>query len=157
MRPIFYAALCISTVLPAGCPSNGDLLTPEVAGAGTAYVLRSAGGTPIPAVWISNQSVTVTVVADTIRLRSDGRGDRVLLEEYRDVAPGGRGGPARRREAGGFDYVRRGDRIEITLPCPDLGLCVASPHFIGQVTLHGLTFDRALNYRTPLRYDRVGR
>jgi hypothetical protein len=154
MRLILGAALCISTALPAGCTSNGDVFTPEVAGEGATYVLRSTGGTPVPAVWVSNQSVTVTVVADTIRLTSDGRGERVLVEEYNE---GTAGGPIRRREAGDLDYTRGGDRIEITLPCPELGLCVAPPHLVGRVTAAGLIFEQALNYRTPLRYDRVNR
>ncbi len=77
------------------------------------------------------------------------------MEEY-ESAPAA---PRRRREAGSFDYVRQGDRIEISLPCDDqvLALCVAPPHFVGSVTADGLVFDQALSYRTPLRYQRVGR
>jgi hypothetical protein len=148
------AAGCIPVAVMA-CASAGDLLIPDHAlAAGGAYVLRSAGGEPVPAVWISNESVTVTVLADTIRIGTDGRGDRVLVEEYRES---GSGGPVRLRQSGGFTVVRRDARIEITLPCPDLGLCVAPPHLVGQITPGGLVFDEALNYITPLRYDRVGR
>ncbi|MGH7631933.1 MAG: hypothetical protein ACREOF_21570 [Gemmatimonadales bacterium] len=135
---------------------NGEQLRPDpgLTGAGAGYVLRSAGDALVPAVWISNESVTVTVVADTIRLREGGRGDRVLVEKYQEETPMA---PRTRREAGGFDYVRRGDRIEITLPCADMASCVAPPHFVGRITPDGLVFERALNYRTPLRYERVGR
>lgn len=142
-------------LVPLGC-GHGEQLSPDPGAPAVPalYVLRSAGGAAIPAVWISNESVTVTVVADTIRLRADGRGDRVLVEEYREATPFA---PPTRREAGTFDYTRRGDRIEISLRCPDLALCVAPPHFVGRVTADGLVFDRALNYRTPLRYERVSR
>jgi hypothetical protein len=144
--------LCI---LLTGCTGPNDPLTPDagVGGAGTTYVLRSAAGRPIPAVWIRNPSVSVTVLADTIRLRGQGRGSRVLVEEYLEEVPGT---PVKRNEAIEFEYVRQGDRIEISFPCPGLALCVAPPHFVGRVTNHGLVFDHALSYAVPLGYERVG-
>ncbi len=140
---------------PAGCrhgePLNPDLGAPRVP---ATYVLRSAGGAAVPVVWISNESVTITVVADTMRLREGGQGRRVLVEEYREETPPA---PRMHREAGRFDYTRRGDRIEISLPCADMASCVAPPHFVGRITPDGLVFEQALNYRVPLRYERVSR
>jgi hypothetical protein len=138
----------------AACASNGDPLTPDggVVGAGVVYVLRSVAGAPLPAVWIRSESVTITVRADTIRLFSGGRGGRIVVAEYDEAVPSD---PRVRRETADLEFARTGDRIELSFACPDLALCVAPPHFLGRVTPEGLVFDHALNYRTPLRYQRV--
>jgi hypothetical protein len=65
--------------------------------------------------------------------------------------------PFVRREESALTYVGSGDRIEITLVCPDLALCVAPPHFVGSASAEGLFFATALNYATPLQYERVRR
>jgi len=141
-------------VANGGCAAGGEPLTPD-AGMSVVYVLRSVGDAAVPTVWLSNESVSIVVLADTIRLGAGGRGERVLVERYEERAPPQ--APATRREAGPFDYVRRGDQIEITLPCPDMALCAAPPHFVGRVATKGLVLHRALNYGTPLRYERVTR
>ena len=142
--------------ITGGCASSGEQLTPEagVGGVGAVYALRMAAGATVPAVWLSNEYVTITVVADTIRLRKRGEGKRVLVERYQEST---QSAARTRREAGTFAYERRGDRIAISLPCPDLALCVAPPHFVGRFTEDGIIFDQAINYRTPLRYERVSR
>ena len=147
-------SLFILLGVAVGCASNGDPLTPDggLAGTGAVYVLRSVAGATLPAVWISNESVTVTVRADTIRLFSGGRGGRIVVAEYEEAVPSA---PRVRRETADLDFARRGDRIELAFVCPDLALCVAPPHFLGRVTPEGLVFDHALTYRTPLRYERV--
>ncbi len=140
----------------AGCASNGEPLTPDtgVPAGGAVYVLRTVAGAAVPAVWIWNAGVTVTVLADTLRLRAQGRGERVLVEEYLEATPAL---SSRRREAGALEYARWSDRIEISLPCNDqiLALCIAPPHFVGRVTADALVFEQALSYATPLRYERV--
>jgi hypothetical protein len=141
-------------VANGGCAAGGEPLTPDAGMSGVVYVLRSVGDAAVPTLWISNESVSIVVLADTIRLGAGGRGERALVERYEEQAPLA---PATRREAGPFDYVRRGDQIEITLPCPDLAICMAPPHFVGRVATQGLVVDRALNYRTPIRYERVTR
>jgi hypothetical protein len=140
---------------PAGC-RHGEPLNPDPGAPqwSTAYVLRSAGGAAVPAVWISNESVTITVVADTIRLREGGQGHRVLVEEYREGTPAA---PRQRREAGRFDYARRADRIEISLPCADIASCVAPPHSSGGSRRMGSSSSRRSTIASPLRYERVSR
>ena len=86
-------SLFILLGVAVGCASNGDPLTPDggLAGTGAVYVLRSVAGATLPAVWISNESVTVTVRADTIRLFSGGRGGRIVVAEYEEAVPSPRG------------------------------------------------------------------
>ena len=140
----------------AGCGSSGEQLTPDIHGvlAGNRYVLRSAAGDPLPTVWIENESVVVEVLADTISLGDRGRGRRMVVQRYREHSAST---PTVARELVELSYTRRDDRIEIALACPDLALCVAPPHFVGGVTADGLVFGAALNYATPLRYERVRR
>lgn len=77
------------------CASDGDPLMPEpVAGNGAVYVLRSVDGEPLPTVWVSNESVAITVRADTIRLRDGNMGDRVVVQEYQEAPPFSAGGAA---------------------------------------------------------------
>lgn len=149
-------AVSVLVLLASAACGHAEQLNPDVGPADLAavYVLRSAGDAPVPAVWISNPSVTITVLADTIRLREGGQGERALVERYREDTPFA---PGVRREGTDFEYERREDRIAISLPCPDLASCVAPPHFVGRISNDGLVFDRALNYRTPLRYERVNR
>jgi hypothetical protein len=117
-------------------------------------MLRSVGGEPLPMVWISNESVAITVRADPIRMRDGSTGDRVVVQEYQEALPSA---PAVRRETADFEFVQRVDRIELSFVCPGLALCVAPPHFVGRVTADGIVFDEALNYRVPLCYERVNR
>ncbi|HEU5169309.1 MAG TPA: hypothetical protein VFU46_02160 [Gemmatimonadales bacterium] len=133
-------------------PDLGDPRTGETA----VFVLRTVAGEPLPAAWIANEDVTITVRADTIRLRSDGTGTRVVVEHVAEqnqpVAP-------ERSVQASLEYRMSGERIEIDLTCDDviLQLCVAPPHLLGVRTRDALELDHALNYRVPLRYERVGR
>ena len=159
MGHIHAAARTIAAALLAAapaCASTGEPLTPDadVASAEGTYVLRTAAGAGLPAVWIVNESVRVTVLADTFTLRERGQGRRVSVERYRQ---GSEQEETVLRAETELTYSRRGDRIEITPRCPDLALCVAPPHFVGRMTAGGLVFDAALNYATPLRYARVSR
>jgi hypothetical protein len=138
------------------CAGGGEQLTPDADPtlAGGTYVLRAVAATAPPTVWISNESVSITILADTFMLRDRGQGRRIAVQRYREAS-----GPESsvRREESALTYARRGDRIEIGLACPDLALCVAPPHFVGRVTSDGLLFTTALNYAVPLRYERVSR
>ena len=151
-RSIANAAV---TVLLA-CAGGGEQLTPDadLVLTGGTYVLRTVAATAPPTVWISNESVSITILADTLTLDDRGQGRRVTVQRYREAS-----GPEPfvRREESALTYVRRGDRIEIELACPDLALCVAPPHFVGRVTSDGVLFTTALNYAVPLRYERVSR
>jgi hypothetical protein len=137
------------------CAGSAEQLTPDAdLAAGGTYVLRAVAATAPPTVWISNESVSITVLADTLILDGRGQGRRVAVQRYREASVPE---PFVRREEAALSYVRRGDRIEITLACPDLALCIAPPHFVGRGTSNGLLFETALNYAAPLRYERVRR
>ncbi len=84
MRYLAPAALVLACTLGTGCASSSEPLTPDagVTRDGAVYVLRTAGGAGLPAVWISNEGVTITVLAETIRLREGGRGDRTLAPPH---------------------------------------------------------------------------
>lgn len=157
--PITHVARCTAAALLAaglGCASSGEQLDPDtdLVLAGSTYVLRSVASTAPPTVWVTNESVSITVLADTIVLRERGEGARIVVQRYREASAAE---PVVRREESELAYTRRGDRVEIAFPCPDLALCVAPPHFIGRVAGTALVFDAALNYATPLRYERVSR
>ena len=145
-----------AVTLVLACAGGGEQLTPDadLPPADGAYVLRTVAATAPPTVWISNESVSVTILADTLILDDRGQGRRVTVQRYREAS-----GPEPfvRREESALTYVRRGDRIEIGLACPDLALCVAPPHFVGRVTSDGVLFTTALNYAVPLRYERGSR
>jgi hypothetical protein len=145
-----------AVTLVLACTGGGDHLTPDadLSPADGVYVLRTVAATAPPTVWISNETVSITVLADTLLLGDRGRGRRITVQRYREAS-----GPEPfiRREESALTYVRSGDRIEIALACPGLALCVAPPHFVGRAVADGLFFTAALNYATPLQYERVRR
>lgn len=145
-----------AVTLVLACAGGGEQLTPDadLPPADGAYVLRTVAATAPPTVWISNETVSITVLADTLLLGDRGQGRRITVQRYREAS-----GPEPfvRREESALTYVRSGDRIEIALACPGLALCVAPPHFVGRAVGDGLFFTAALNYATPLQYERVRR
>ena len=152
-RPAVVSILTVLGAVP-GCAGNGDPLTPNpgVAGSPAVYVLRSVAGHAPPVVWVTNESVTITVQADTIRFFGGGLGGRVVIQRYDEA---GQSEPTVRRETAEFEVLQRADRVELSFVCPDLAQCLAAPHFTGRVTANELIFDQALNYLVPLRYERV--
>jgi hypothetical protein len=150
--PLAGVGLCLlaSSCAQGDAPTGGDQ---DRQGAGL-YVLRSVAGYPPPVV--ANEVATLVVIADTIRLGSDGTGSESGVELLVDnTLPEGGLKQGYERE---FNYRRTGHRIEVEFPCPPnaLMLCIAPPHYVGTFTAGGLEFSFALYYRTPLVFERVG-
>lgn len=146
--------LAIALVPALGCsgfvdPSPG----PEVAGR---YVLRTVAGAAVPAVVVAHEMVTVTLFADTIVLYRDGTG--VETEVTTAVSPNSVRNPSYeegRPVASAFRWERRGDALVVEFPCADTASCVPPPHRIGFFSATGLMLDYAIQWRTPLVYERV--
>jgi hypothetical protein len=122
---------------------------------GAVYVLRSVAGQPLPAPLLATEYATLTAVADTIRLGDNGAGKQVVVQRARDAGQPAPGELYRVEEP--FTYEVIGTRIAISLECNDVIIrqCVAPPHYTGTVTSGTMVLETALQYRTPLRYERV--
>jgi hypothetical protein len=138
------------TVLAVVACSDG--LNPFVPG--EVYVLRSIGGDPLPAVAGQFGSITLLVLADTLRLLPNGAGVRAQVEVQdfatdevllRDLVP--------RRSS--FTYLRTGDRIEFTLACPPEASCVAGPNMVGLLEGNILEVELDPPRRGPQVYELV--
>jgi hypothetical protein len=125
--------LCLA-LLAGGCDSP---LSPSEA-AGT-YVLQSVGGSPLPVVVIDNAYATVTLLADTLRLKPDRTGTEVHAAR---VLTHGSGRPEA-TSAGQMPlvYRLREGQIDIRYICPPEALCTMGavpPHATGRFTADGL-------------------
>jgi hypothetical protein len=150
-RIVFCAALPSLAVL--ACSSVIVDEGPEVEGR---YVLRTVAGDPVPAVAAAHEGVTVTLIADTIILHRGGMGSETHLtttDSPRSIA-----NPSYDRTrpvVSSFLWQRRGDALVIEFHCPDMASCIAPPHRTGHFTATGLELDYAIQWRTPLVYERV--
>lgn len=119
--------------------------------AGQVYVLDRVGPDSLPAVYYSDDTFLVRMLADTLRLFEDGSGTRTSLLEY-EVLPGGSGTPGEVPVASEFTYELKHWRLEIVFECADTGACIAPPHFIARLSSGELRVEYALGGRVPLIY-----
>lgn len=134
------------------------------------FVLQSIAGRSLPAPEIdaSNPACGSTIVADTLVMQPDGRGERRTVFESRagtgafnpETCAGTSEELVRFRRSIPFTYVLDGG-VAISYDCSDVvaeetavaGLCVAPPHLTGRATEIGLVIDNAVG-RSPLVYVR---
>ena len=146
----------------AGACSSGDPVTadprPDIVarelgnGPAGVYVLRSIAGRTLPAVIVSHESYNAVMLADTIFLHADGTGGFSSVQRVtEDPAQGERTD----RDQNVFTYALSGSRLTAEFRCPDLGACLAAPHYVGTVSANALRLEMALNYRVPLEFAKV--
>lgn len=126
--------------------------SPDVAGV---FILDLVGSDTLPAVYYSDETFRVRVLADTLRLFEDGSGLRTGLLDY-EVLPEGDGTRQEVAVANDLTFQKVNGRVEIAFACADTASCVAPPHFIARLNEAGLRVDFALGGRVPLIYREVG-
>ncbi|MEX2179944.1 MAG: hypothetical protein WD801_14615 [Gemmatimonadaceae bacterium] len=95
------------------------------------FVAQSVGGESLPALVVSGEFATITLLADTIRIYRDGTGFRVtVVHAVTDYVEIPETGPVKRYE-NTFSYRYVDGVFELEYPCPDVASCVAPPHFTG--------------------------
>jgi hypothetical protein len=146
-------ALSLAALLVTGC-SDEPLAPSAVAGT---YVLFSIDGNPLPAPagYQGPADGPVIVIADTLRLDSDGSGSivRVQQTDYNDP------NWIDRLEST-LHYETTAGGIAMTLDCPPgaLMLCIAGPHLTARLVSTELTATRLLgSQKEELVYARVDR
>ena len=152
--PLCRLAAGLGTVMLAagslGC--REAVRPPDVAGV---FILDRIGSDTLPAVYYSDETFRVRVLADTLRLFEDGSGLRTGLLDY-EVLSGGDGTKQEVPVANDFTFRKVNGRVEIAFACADTASCVAPPHFIARLNEAGLRVDFALGGRVPLIYREVG-
>jgi hypothetical protein len=147
----------LALVFAGGCDDDGT--RPTLFVAPDSYVLVRVAGQPMPATIVVGDYTNIEIVGDTLSFGADGRGTEIFVSRptYPDQPPGD---PVREERA--FQYRKVGNVIEIDFPCPDLAAgntasCIAPPHYRGSVVNSiQINFDLALNYPTPLLFQRLG-
>lgn len=92
------------------------------------YELRQLGSQSMPATPFPGLSI----VADTLRMRADGTGERVVWYRFG-------GNAAAERTHSELTWVSFGDSLEISIPCNDIAFasCIAPPHLAGRLRMKG--------------------
>ncbi|MBR9988604.1 MAG: hypothetical protein KFH98_02555 [Gemmatimonadetes bacterium] len=137
------AALAIGFLLPALASCDPVLSPDDVAGE---YVLQ---GTPVI---LELDHGRITLLADTLRLSTDGTATRVVVETYEsgtETLSDTRIEPYR--------YTIRRGRVELAYVCPinALMLCTPPPHMWGPPNASGLALRAAIEPAVVLQYDRL--
>src|ERR671921_217494 len=104
-RALFVALLGIACNSSAG-PLKGEL-----------FVLQSIEGVALPAPYAENRNFPLRIIADTLGLLTSNSGERRTRLEADNI-----GSTRFTRET--FTYVRTGDHLEISFPCPDNADCI---------------------------------
>jgi hypothetical protein len=151
-----WVLLCLAVLACSSRPTNPTAEPgPGTAAGGAVYVLRTVAGEALPAPLAHVPGMTLIAVADTIRLDNQGAGQQVVVHRAEgETAPPG---SDFYRAEEPFTYELQGSRISISLECNDIIIrsCIAPPHYVGTVTPASLVLESALNYLTPLRYERI--
>jgi hypothetical protein len=146
--------LLIGTML-AGVAGCTDVLSPvDYFGE---YALTRVGGNALPAFVFDNGSVSAVVVADTIRIRSDGTGSRTGVWIYTNVGPQlAITAPNRVEGTSEFVYKVVKNRLEMTTVCGPLANCAPPPHVVAIRTPNGLSVTFEGIARVPQEYTALG-
>jgi len=115
------------------------------------YALQIVAGEPLPAVAESSSSQIVRILADTLRLAADGRGERVRIVE--NEYPTGAAPTDSVRWESGLSYWVVGRLIHMYV-CPWDVDC-ESPNVIARPTAEGLRVEWAGGQRVPQDYLRL--
>jgi hypothetical protein len=134
--------LLFGAVLMMGCKSSLGPLK------GQLLILQSIEGIPLPAPYAENRNLDFRIIADTIALQTYDAGERRTRIEVD-------GAGNTRMDIESFSYVRTGDRVEITFPCPPNALCIKPPHLAGTLTESSFIVDQSVISRKPLVYRRM--
>jgi hypothetical protein len=129
-----------------------NTLAPEAV-AGT-YVLTAVGNNRLPTELYRTDYVIVRVLADTLRLNSDGT---ATSSTNRSVESRLSGVPDSGSEhvVTPAHYLTRSGRVEITFDCPPNASCIAGPHLIGVPSIGGLDVDFVIANNAALSYRRI--
>src|SRR4051812_1300422 len=137
--PLLLATSCRDITAPLDYDSN--------------YTLTSIAGDPLPARSFENDYMRMTSIAETLRFRPDGTGNRVSVERVEYVAGGT--APEELHFEAPFHYSVVDGRVQIGFDCPPNALCAAPPHMLGRLTSDGIRFDYVLGARVPQQYLKV--
>jgi hypothetical protein len=142
-RPFGRTALASTCALGlalavAGCD---DAVSPDAVA--DTYVLVATGGASFPVAIIDNEYVTVSLLADTFRLRRDRTGSHTRSQRVMEHGP--QPIESTHTWTSEFGYVIRSDRFEISYECPaffpSFTSCVAPPHEIGRWVPGGFVLE----------------
>ena len=147
LRPLRILVPALLAFASAGCDSSSTLPADEVQGT---FVLESYDGDALPVTIFDTGTEAHVLLADTMRLGSDGIGTqlRAVRVEFDDPAR-----PDREDVfTGTFQYRVRGSRLEITGQCAPNALCAPGPHNVGTHEGDALVL---VSVEGVLRYRRV--
>lgn len=123
------ARMAFSALLLLGTAACDSPIRPE---AGSTYVLTRIGDTPLPAVAMESEHVTLVVHADTLRFVDGNHGIQVRHEELTYAEEPGTTHTAKYEIE--FAHRMRGSRLEISYVCGPLASCIPGPHLVGTMT-----------------------
>lgn len=116
------------------------------------YALVSLASQALPASPSTHEPVT-TILADTVRLRSDGTGERVVSYVSGNLR-------ALFADHDELTWRAIGDSLEVSFPCDDviLASCIAPPHLAGRIGpgMQWLIARATIYNEAPAVYQRVG-
>jgi hypothetical protein len=153
------ALLALGTL--SACSPNNDVTTPDdVAtrfgdGEAGVYALQSVSGKSLPTEIITNESVRVIAIADTLFLFGNGKGTNVTVERVIDGSS--TQGTVYRYESA-LTYTLDGSRLTVEFICNDviaLAACIAPPHLKGALDGTALNLDFAIAQRVPQRFTKA--
>lgn len=148
VRSTLTVVAVAGVVTGCGDPSGPDAV------AGT-YRMQRFEGQLLPAYYMSIEGGVLSLVEEHMILGDDGKG--VVTTVYEQSSTGRRVPVTR-----GLDYVVRGSRIEITLPClpspssfSPAASCVVGPHLTGERIGVGLALGSPVSSKPASTYQRV--
>jgi hypothetical protein len=126
-----------------GATGCDDPVSPEAVA--DTYVLFATGGADFPVAVLDNEVVTVSILADTFRLRDDGTGSHTRSQRVAQHGPQ----PVVETHTwtSEFTYQMRGDGFEISYECPGFASpafptsCIPPPHEIGRWVSGGFVLE----------------
>lgn len=141
-------ALSMFSTITVGCRES---LSP--AGIAGTYVLERVGDDPLPAEVFRDTHGIVSIVADTLRLRANGRGSFASVRIIDLVGVEAPRIPNRLESSLTFRVV--GSRIEMEFICGPNALCAPGPHLTARQYARGLVVEASLVADAPLHYRRL--
>jgi hypothetical protein len=152
MMRLFHrlARLAVIAALPALSACGSATSPAEWSGS---YVLVSIDGSALPGLNFSNEAVTLTVIADTLRLLDASSGEQARTQ---DALWPDSNETERVSQHSTFTYEVRRNRLELAYDCPPnaLALCIAPPHGRGRLAGDVLSM-RWFNDGRDFRYVRI--